>query len=301
MTTSKSPLAIATVAYAVAQKTLKKYSNKFSRHTFILPQLMACLVLKEFFSKDYRGITAIIADSNDIQKALELKTTPHFTTLQKAEARVFSHKQFVKLMKTILKLAEHLKIQPAITKLAAIDSTGFETRHISKYFVTRRHYALKNTQKTQYSRYPKADILCNTANHLILAGKAEWGPNFDAQHLPFLVGEATHVFQIRTLVADRGYDGETSHVLLREHYGIESIIRPWRWKASEKLPATKYRRLMVTNFNKKKYGQRWQVETVHSMIKRLQASFLRARTYWNQCREILLRLFTHNVMIVVFR
>jgi hypothetical protein len=34
------------------------------------------------------------------------------------------------------------------------------------------------------------------------------------------------------------------------------------------------------------------------MIKRRLGSALRARTYWSQCREIILRVITHNVMII---
>jgi hypothetical protein len=40
------------------------------------------------------------------------------------------------------------------------------------------------------------------------------------------------------------------------------------------------------------------VETVNSMIKRRLGSALRARNHWTQCREIILRSITHNVMIV---
>jgi hypothetical protein len=36
------------------------------------------------------------------------------------------------------------------------------------------------------------------------------------------------------------------------------------------------------------YGQRWQVETVHSMIKRRLATHVAARTYWSQSRELML-------------
>jgi hypothetical protein len=55
---------------------------------------------------------------------------------------------------------------------------------------------------------------------------------------------------------------------------------------------------MKQRFDKAKYGQRWQTETVNSLIKRLLGSALRARTYWSQRREIILRVITHNVMIV---
>ena len=49
---------------------------------------------------------------------------------------------------------------------------------------------------------------------------------------------------------------------------------------------------------KEKDGQRWQIETVNSMIKGLQGSALRARNYWTQQRAIVLRILTHNVMII---
>jgi transposase len=52
---------------------------------------------------------------------------------------------------------------------------------------------------------------------------------------------------------------------------------------------------------KRKYGQRWQVETVNSMLKRRLGSALRARKHQTQCREIVLRAITHNVMIVRLR
>jgi len=45
------------------------------------------------------------------------------------------------------------------------------------------------------------------------------------------------------------------------------------------------------------YGQRWQVETVNSMIKRRLGSALRARQYRSQCREIILKAVANNVMI----
>jgi hypothetical protein len=39
------------------QDTLPKFTSKFSRKDFTLPQLFACLVLKEFEKKDYRGVS----------------------------------------------------------------------------------------------------------------------------------------------------------------------------------------------------------------------------------------------------
>jgi len=47
-----------------------------------------------------------------------------------------------------------------------------------------------------------------------------------------------------------------------------------------------------------RYGQRWQAETTNSMLKRLLGSALRARHYWSQCRETVLRGLTLNIMIL---
>ena len=50
--------------------------------------------------------------------------------------------------------------------------------------------------------------------------------------------------------------------------------------------------------DKRYYGQRWQVETVNSMIKRNLGSALRAQTARRRTRELLLRVVTHNLMIL---
>ena len=49
---------------------------------------------------------------------------------------------------------------------------------------------------------------------------------------------------------------------------------------------------------KPRYGQRWQAETVNSMIKRRLGSALRARSDASRGREMILRAITHNVMII---
>ncbi len=47
-----------------------------------------------------------------------------------------------------------------------------------------------------------------------------------------------------------------------------------------------------------RYGQRWQVETVNSMLKRLSGEVVNARTYWRRCRLLLLKTLTHNIRIL---
>lgn len=48
----------------------------------------------------------------------------------------------------------------------------------------------------------------------------------------------------------------------------------------------------------RRYGQRWQVETVMSMIKRRLGESLSARSYRRQSRAMLLKAIAHNVLIL---
>lgn len=85
---TKSPVALAREALAVAQRALDPYSSARSRHDFTQAQLFAILVLRQFFGTDYRGVAQLLEDLSDLREALELKKVPHFTTLQKAEQRL---------------------------------------------------------------------------------------------------------------------------------------------------------------------------------------------------------------------
>ena len=54
-------------------------------------------------------------------------------------------------------------------------------------------------------------------------------------------------------------------------------------------------------FPKKTYGQRWQIETVFSMLRRNLGTRLRAQGHYSQTREIRARILTHNLAILLCR
>lgn len=85
---TKSPLALAQVAYAVAQKSLPAYSCKYSRKDFTQAQLFALLTLRTFLGIDLRGLIAFLNDWSDLRQALELKKVPHYSTLCYAQERL---------------------------------------------------------------------------------------------------------------------------------------------------------------------------------------------------------------------
>ena len=296
--TSKSPKAVASVAYETAKQTLPAYHHKKSPKKFTQAQLFTCLVLKEFFKTDYRGIEAILMDTSDLRKVLELKHVPHYTTLQKAAHRLTGKGPLDRLMNDILEKATGMKLMRKTIRLSAIDSTGFESHHVSSYFVRRKAKGGGSVQETTYSRFPKVGIIIDRDSYLVLAGIPSWGPSPDILHWRVALHETLKRKKLRIILADADYDAEHAHQFARDEHGIESIIPNRIGRPTKHLPTGKYRRIMATRFNKELYGQRWNIETVNSVIKRRLGSFLRARTYWSQMREMMLRLFTYNVLVV---
>lgn len=186
---------------------------------------------------------------------------------------------------------------PPRVDLAAGDGTGWESRHVSHYYVKRRANCSKFWQKTTYATFPKAGVLCDTASHLILALVPARGPGPDIRHFQPLLDQGTRRIPVQAAAFDAGYDAEHSHVYARSR-GIRTLIPPLIGRRTEKPPSGYWRRQMASRLHLTRYTQRWQVETVNSMLKRLMGSALRARTYWSQCREMMLRAISLNVMIL---
>ena len=152
-----------------------------------------------------------------------------------------------------------------------------------------------------FTPWPKLSVICDSRNHLILAAHPGRGPAPDVNQLLPLLDRRSHHVILGRLVADAGYDSEANHQSLRDDHGIVSLIRPATRRVTAKPATGRYRRLMQRLFKRVKrtrYGQRWQVETVFSMIKRNLGHALAARTYWARCREMMLLTLTHNLMIL---
>ena len=302
-TTSKSPRTVLLAAYAVGQEALPTYASRYSRKDFTQPQLFACLVLKEFLNTDYRGVAAMLEDCEDLRQVIGLDKTPHFTTLHKAHDRLLLARSAKRLLDQTVAMGVQAKIIKPTVELAAIDASGFEAHHTSRYFVRRCEKGGKisgKTQTTTYRRFPKAAIACDCPSHMILAVHTERGPSPDILHLERVMVQALGRVRIRTALADAGYDAESSHELLRHDLNVRSIIPATIGRPTDKPPTGYFRRWMSQRLHLTRYGQRWQCETVFSMIKRRLGSTLGAQTYWRQNRAMTLKAIFHNILILLW-
>src|SRR5665213_267118 len=303
MITSKSPKDVAIVALAAGKEAFSDYSHIYSPHKFTQPQLFACLVLKEFEKKDYRGIRQLLIDCLDLREVIGLTSVPHYTTLQKASHRLLKQDRVRLLLEDTV---GRIRRRSKRVKHAAADSSGFDAHHASRYFIWRRdgrkEKGKRPKKRVSYRKYGKLMLIVCCASHAILAAVASAGPTPDIDQLDGVLNELPRSQTVLHLVADAGFDSACNHRLLREDHGIRSTIPPEHGRPSKDpnaLPKDKYRRLMKTRFNKKAYSNRAQVETVFSMLKRNLGSALRAKTHWGRCRDLFLRVLTHNIAIAL--
>lgn len=120
----------------------------------------------------------------------------------------------------------------------------------------------------------------------------------DVRHFRCALDQARQRLNLTTLLADAGYDSETSHVYAREQCGVRSLIPAKIGRSSSKPPRGRYRRTMKSRIHNTRYNQRVQVETTISMLQRLHGSALRARKDAQQRREASRKAITLDIMIL---
>jgi hypothetical protein len=296
-TLTKSPTRVAREALAVATKALRPYTHKFSPRRYTQPQLFVCLVLKTFFKTDYRGLTTYLGEWPELRRTVGLHRVPHFTTLQKASNRLLRLPRARRLLTATIR--RHLKGRRSVRR-AAFDSTGLECGYRSPYYVRRRSATSKEWQRVTYRRYAKLELAVDTANHVILAALVSSGPHPDTDRYVPLLKATRRQVRVRSTVADGGYDSEPNHEYARQVCGVRSFMPATIGRPSPKPPTGRYRRQMRQRLNSRYggYGQRWQVECTNSMIKRRLTSSVAARSFWAQCRELLLIVLTYQCMLV---
>jgi hypothetical protein len=170
-----------------------------------------------------------------------------------------------------------------------------------------RYYAWRSGQRRRQRSWPKLTAVLETKSHLYLSAHVSRGPSQDSPQFKPAARTATRHCRLDTLLGDAGYDAEHNHALGRERLGIRStVIALNRRNTGRRWPKTRYRRQMVRRFRRKPrrarhrrvHGQRWQIESGFSRSKRRLGSALRARLWADQKREIILRVVTHNLMLL---
>lgn len=171
---------------------------------------------------------------------------------------------------------------------------------MSRYFEMRRGSISGDISTQLRSEYPKATFIVDCENHLILACNVCRGPGNDCTQFKPTLNSLPKSVELQTLLADRGYDSESNHVVAREELKIRTVIPPRDSRLQRGAPKGKYRREMFYRFKKRvrDFAQRWQIESALSMMKRALGEALPGRKHTAHCRDIALKAIVHNLKIV---
>ena len=187
---------------------------------------------------------------------------------------------------------------------AAVDATGLESRHVSRYFRWRRGTGGRRRGRRQRA-WPKLTCVWHVHSHLILGAVPNTGPTQDSPDFAPAVRQAARLLAFDTVLVDGAYDAEHHHVLCRERLGVREVIIPAnprgtgrRWPKSPDRRAAKRRWVREL---RARYGARWHAESGFSRHKRRLGSALTARRPASQQRQLVLRVLTHNLMLLARR
>jgi hypothetical protein len=298
-------------AYALGVRCLRKYASKFSRHDYTLPQLFACLVVREQMKLSYRGAEAVLRDGRAWCRAIGIRRkTPDHATLARAARVILIGRRVTRMLDL---LARWFSLAKALGTTLAVDSTCCDTHHRSRHYERRcRHFTTGDRRgadekrSVSAKRTPKLSVGVDTRSHVILSAQARAGMGSDAPSFDGLLYDAWRRCGgrgIRTTLADAGFDSEANHRIARKDMGVRSLIKTGvgRASVSGKPPAGRYRRQMKWELDGsqkgKPFGQRAQAETVMSMLKRNLGDALRARTSRTRIAEHLFKVVVHNLML----
>lgn len=307
-------------AYCLGGRSLPDHTSKFSRKDFTLPQLFACLAVKEMLKQSYRQAEAFLIDCPDWLTDIGMERAPDHNTLCRAAnylLRTFRADQLLDVLGQWAAAAKMLKLS---THPLAVDSTSYESHHVSRHYEQRcrktrlrmkakgREKGRKSGRSRTVKRLPKLGIAVATSCHLVLSMWTGTGMGADHPHFEPVVFDAWRRSRNRRfkVAADAGYDSEDNHRIARRDMGLVSLIPPdlGRPRKDGGPPGGRWRRhmkgLLKTKASRKRcgYTQRWQVETVNSMMKRNLGSELRGKTADSRKQDMRLKTLVHDLMVV---
>ena len=249
-----------------------------SKHTFSIHQHIILLVLRQYESKSYESFVEWLEVATEIALQLQLKAIPHFTTLQKAAAR---------LSDILLHVAigRFIQIVSPGSIFAGADATGFETRHATPYYTYRCNIRHAFTKMSAGSDM-KSQLVCAVVirHHPV---------NHDIRHFPKLFSQMLDVAAMQTMVLDKGYDAEPIHKMIRDE-NIVSMIPVRNRDSLISRTQGRYRKMMRRKFDETLYHQRNKTETIFSVIKRRFDSEIKSYNDTMKTKELLYRVLACN-------
>ena len=250
-----------------------------SKHTFSIHQHIIMLALRQYESESHESFVEWLEVATGIVILLNLKTIPHFTTLQKAASRLSDILLHVAIGRFI-QIISPGKI------FAGADATGFETRHATPYYTWR--CSLRHP-------YTKLSAGSDMKTHLVCAVVIGHHPiSHDIKHFPQLFSQMAAITPMSSMVPDKGYDAESIHQMIRNENILSTIPVRKREDCPIRRTRGRYRKQMRREFDGTICHQRNKCETIFSVIKRRFGFETNAYNDSMKEKELLYRVLAYN-------
>ena len=263
---------------------MKKRNNRLGRviRRDTLPShILTLILLKEYLNEDYRSFVELVELMDKLKLRIGIKQVPHFTTLHKFITRLKSV-IFRSLLQQTLKL---FYLYSEKIEITAIDSSGFTSGHCSYY------YSFRKGKKRR--SFLKVNISVDTDKFIITGFKISGKPIYNIKHATPLMKQCDKNRKSSYYVMDKAYDSEEIHSLVKEELDAITMI-PLRERKRKKIKG-KYRIKMRQEFEKVVYYIRNLAGTMFSVIKRKYSEEIKVKKYWNQVKEVKIKLLIHNL------
>lgn len=254
------------------------YLHRSSNHVYTVWQHLVLLTLRQYERKSYRRFVEFLEEAFGVAGYLGLSRIPHYTTLQKAAARL-RHGMLLKMLESFVMYCQLRRM------LVGMDATGLSYGQASWYYTKR--FKLRR-------KFVKMTICADLRRQIICGIKVRHKRRHDGIDFVPMLRRLTGMVQVDTVVADRGYDSESNHVDAHNLGIPRTIIRP----KYESLQVWKtrgfHRKIMKRRFRWKTYHQRSKAETIFSVKKGMLGENVMSRKILTQNREILFRAVAYN-------
>lgn len=225
--------------------------------------------LREYLGHPYRRLLDVLHEMPGIvaKFGLSVEELPDFTTVctrkQNLEMRIW---------RVMLRLSAQLQ---ETGEIQAIDATGFDRVAASRHYANRTNYRFRSVKTT-------ALVDCDSS--LILDIHCSMKQPHDTQIGWQVLQRNLH--QVETLTADKGYDWDEFRRFLREE-DVRPVIKHREFSS---LDAAHNARI-----DDETYHRRSVVESVFASLRRRFDDTIRARTWFGQFREIVLKAAVKNI------
>ena len=184
------------------------YMHGKSNHIYTVWQHLILLALRQYEGKSYRGFVDWLHEAYYLRIFLQLSKIPHYTTLQKVASRM-NGTLLYRIISSFILLTRVRKM------LMGIDASGFKSNNASSYYTDRAGIRKK---------YIELSIGAELRDQIACSLKIRRAPRHDTIDLRPIMERASSIMPLSVVIADKGYDSEANHELVREHLDALSII-----------------------------------------------------------------------------